>query len=208
MPRTLRIPAAITSLALAGWICSAVAMQGMADMEGPGTAASFLWLWIAMSAAMMLPALVPAASLAAQVGRSPAAFVGGYAVVWAATGMLAYEAADALAMASTWLAAGALVLAAAYQLTPLKAACLRRCRGPLGPLLRRDAFAAGLEHGLVCLGCCWALMVALLAVGTASLLWMAGVAAAIFVENVTSVGARASIPIGVGLAGAAVWVAL
>ena len=111
-------------------------------------------------------------------------------------------------MASTWLAVGAIVLAAVYQLTPLKAACLRRCRGPLGLLIRRDALRAGLEHGLVCLGCCWALMLALLALGTASLFWMAAVAAAIFVEKVTSIGARASAPVALALAGAAVWVAL
>ena len=97
VPRTLRVPAALTALALGGWIASAVAMQGMMAMEGPGSIASFLWLWIAMSAAMMLPSLVPAASLASGVGRSAAGFVGGYAAVWAATGMLAYEAADALA---------------------------------------------------------------------------------------------------------------
>src|SRR5512138_46306 len=106
-------------------------MRGMTAMDGPGSAASFLWLWCAMSAAMMLPTLVPAASLAAHLGRSAAGFVGGYAVVWTATGMLAYPAADALAMAGTWLAAGALGLAALYQLTSLKEACLRRCRGPV-----------------------------------------------------------------------------
>ena len=76
VPRTLRVPAALTALALGGWIASAVAMQGMMAMEGPGSVASFLWLWIAMSAAMMLPSLVPAASLASGVGRSAAAFVG------------------------------------------------------------------------------------------------------------------------------------
>ena len=208
VPRTLRVPAALTALALGGWIASAVAMEGMMAMEGPGSIASFLWLWIAMSAAMMLPSLVPAASLASGVGRSAAAFVGGYAAVWAATGVLAHEAGDALAPASTWLAVGAIVVAAVYQLTPLKAACLRRCRGPLGLLIRHDAFRAGLEHGVVCLGCCWALMLALLALGTASLFWMAAVAAAIFVEKVTSIGARASAPVGLALVGAAVWVAL
>ena len=75
-------------------------------------------------------------------------------------------------------------------------------------LIRRDAFRAGLEHGLVCLGCCWALMLALLALGTASLFWMAAVAAAIFVEKVTSIGARASAPVALALVGAAVWVVL
>ena len=208
MPRPLRVPGALTALALGGWVASAVAMNGMMAMEGPGSVGSFLWLWVAMSAAMMLPSLVPAASLAGCVGRSATGFVGGYAAIWAATGVLAYVAADALAAASTWLAVGAIALAAAYQLTPWKAACLRRCRGPLGLLVRRRAFRAGLEHGLVCLGCCWALMLALLALGTASLLWMAAVAAAIFVEKVTSIGARAVGPVALALVGAALWVAL
>lgn len=166
MPRTLRVPAALTALALGGWLATALAMNGMTAMEGPGSPGSFLWLWIAMCAAMMLPSLVPAASLATHIGRSAAAFVAGYATVWIATGLPAYEAADVLDAAATWLAAGAFALAAVYQLTPLKAACLRRCRGPIGMLIRRDAFRAGLEHGVVCLGCCWALMLALLALGT------------------------------------------
>lgn len=208
VPRSLRVPAALTALALAGWVASALAMDGMMAMEGPGPIASFLWLWVAMSAAMMLPSLVPAASLAARLGRSAALFVGGYAAVWTASGLLAYAAADALDGTGRWLAFGAIGLAAAYQLTPWKTACLRRCRGPLGLLVRTGALRAGLEHGLVCLGCCWALMLALLSLGTASLLWMAAVAAAIFVEKVTSFGARAAGPVAVALAGAAVWVAL
>jgi predicted metal-binding membrane protein len=73
-------------------------------------------------------------------------------------------------------------------------------------LLRRGALRAGLEHGVLCLGCCWALMLALLALGAGSLLWMAAVAAAIFVEKVTSVGARASAPVAVALLGAAIWI--
>ena len=177
----------------------------MGDMA---SMASFLWLWIAMSAAMMLPAVVPAASLAERVGRSGTAFVGGYFAVWAVTGLAAFEATRVLMSAGRGLAAGAIAAAAVYQLSPLKDACLRRCRSPLGLLLRRGAFGAGLEHGVLCLGCCWALMLALLALGAGSLLWMAAVAAAIFVEKVTSVGARASAPLAVALAGAAVWVAL
>jgi predicted metal-binding membrane protein len=175
----------------------------MGDMS---SMASFLWLWIAMSAAMMLPSVVPAASLAERVGRSGTAFVGGYFAVWAVTGVAAFGATRVLMSAGRWLAAGAIAAAAAYQLSPLKDACLRRCRSPLGLLLRRGALGAGLEHGVLCLGCCWALMLALLALGAGSLLWMAAVAAAIFVEKVTSVGARASAPLAVGLVGAAVWV--
>jgi predicted metal-binding membrane protein len=208
VPRTFRVPAALTAAALGGWIASAVAMDGMMSMEGPGSLGSWLWLWVAMSAAMMLPALVPAASLATRVGRSSLGFVSGYAVVWALSGILAFEVAGALAGAGTWLAVGAIGVAAAYQLTPLKSACLTRCRGPLGLLLRRRGFRAGLAHGLVCLGCCWALMLAFLALGAASMLWMAAVAAAIFVEKATRLGGRASAGIAVALVGAAIWVAL
>jgi predicted metal-binding membrane protein len=202
LPQRLRLPAALVALALAGWVVTAFAMQDMASM------ASFLWLWIAMSAAMMLPAVVPAASLAERVGRSGTAFVGGYFTVWAVTGVAAFEATRVLMSAGRGLAAGAIAAAAVYQLSPLKDACLRRCRSPLGLLLRRGALGAGLEHGVLCLGCCWALMLALLALGAGSLLWMAAVAAAIFVEKVTWVGARASAPLAVALVGAAVWVAL
>jgi predicted metal-binding membrane protein len=202
LARRLRLPAALVALALAGWVASALAMQGMASM------ASFLWLWVAMSAAMMLPSVVPAASLAASLGRSGAAFVGGYFAVWAVTGVAAFEATQGLMGAGSRIAAGAIVAAAVYQLSPLKDACLRRCRSPLGLLVRRGAFRAGLEHGVVCLGCCWALMLALLALGAGSLFWMGAVAAAIFVEKVTSVGARASAPVALALLGAAIWVAL
>jgi predicted metal-binding membrane protein len=200
--RRLRLPAALVVLALAGWVASALVIADMASM------ASFLWLWIAMCAAMMLPSAVPAASLAASVGRSGTAFIGGYFAVWAASGLVAFEAARGLAGAGSWLTAGAIVAAAAYQLSPLKHACLRRCRSPLGLLLRRGPLRAGLEHGVVCLGCCWALMLALLALGAGSLLWMGAVAAAILVEKVTSVGARASAPVALALLGAAVWTAL
>jgi predicted metal-binding membrane protein len=188
------------ALALGGWVVSAFAMGDMASMG------SFLWVWIAMSAAMMLPAVVPTASLAEHVGRSGTAFVGGYFAVWSVTGLAAFEATRVFMSAGRGLAAGAVAASALYQLSPLKDACLRRCRSPLGLLLRRGALRAGLEHGVLCLGCCWALMLALLALGAGSLLWMAAVAAAIFVEKVTSVGARASAPVAVALVGAAIWI--
>ena len=72
-------------------------------------------------------------------------------LVWAATGVLAYLGRRCPDPCEHLVhPVGAIVLAAVYQLTPLKAACLRRCRGPLGLLIRHDAFRAGLEHG-VCL---------------------------------------------------------
>jgi predicted metal-binding membrane protein len=205
LARTLRVPAALTALALAGWFATARLMDGMGMMDGPGAFATFLWLWLAMSAAMMLPSIVTATYLASAVGRSATAFVVGYAAVWAATGVLAFEAARALDSAGKWLAIGAVVLAAVYQVTPLKDACLRRCRSPVGSLLRRGSLAAGLEHGALCLGCCWALMLALVALGIGSMFWMAALAAVILVEKVSPVGERSSRLAAVGLAGAAVW---
>ena len=183
-------------------------MRGMTSMDGPGSAASFLWLWVAMSAAMMLPSVVPAASLAASLAQSSAAFVTGYFALWAGAGVVGFEAARGLTEGGRWIAATAVAVAAVYQLSPLKAACLRRCRSPLGSLLTRRAFAAGLEHGALCLGCCWALMLALLALGAGSIFWMAAVAAAIFVEKVTMIGARASVPVALALLGAAAGIAL
>jgi predicted metal-binding membrane protein len=205
LPRTLRVPAALTAFALAGWIASAFVMRGMGSMHGPSSLGSFLWLWVAMCAAMMLPSVVPAASLATTVGSSGTGFVGGYIAIWSVAGVVAFEAARVLTVGGRLLAAGAILAAALYQVTPVKNSCLRRCRSPLGLLLRKSALRAGLEHGLVCLGCCWTLMLALLALGMGSLFWMAAVAAAIFIEKVTSLGARASAPVAVALIGAALW---
>jgi predicted metal-binding membrane protein len=208
LARTLRVPAALTALALAGWFVTARLMDGMEMMDGPGPLASFLWLWLAMSAAMMLPTVVPATYLAAGVGRSGTLFVAGYSAVWAAAGVIAFEAARRLDGAGRWLAVGAVALAALYQLTPLKDSCLRHCRSPLGSLLRRGSLRAGLEHGAFCLGCCWALMLALIALGIGSMFWMAVVAAVILVEKVAPMGERFPRLVAAGLAGAALWVAL
>ena len=82
-------------------------MRGMAFMDGPGSIGSFLWLWIAMTAAMMLPSVAPAASLATSVGRSGTVFVSAYLALWLVTGVLAFEAARGLMGAGRWIAAGA-----------------------------------------------------------------------------------------------------
>jgi predicted metal-binding membrane protein len=87
------------------------------------------------------------------------------------------------------LAAAAVALAAAYELTPLKTKCLRTCRSPFGFLTNSwqdgpgGAFSMGVRHGAWCLGCCWALMVALFALGAMSLTWMAVLAAVIAAEK-------------------------
>jgi len=207
LARTLRVPAALTALALAGWFATALLMDGMEMMDGAWPLASFLWLWLAMSAAMMLPTIVPATYLAAALGRSATLFVLGYAAVWAATGLLAFGAARALDGAARWLAVGAVLLAAIYQLTPLKDACLRRCRSPMGTLVRRRSLGAGIEHGALCLGCCWALMLALIALGIGSMVWMLALAVVVLVEKVAPLGERAPALVAVGLVGAGIWMA-
>jgi predicted metal-binding membrane protein len=131
---------------------------------------------------------------------APLAFAGGYLVTWAGVGLVAFGAAvagkkvlgDVLAWdhAGRWVAGGTLLVAAAYELTPMKNVCLGQCRSPLGFLLGawRDGWSGGFEMGLKngawCVGCCWALMASLFALGVMSVAWMAVVAALIAVEKI------------------------
>jgi predicted metal-binding membrane protein len=200
-------------LALAGWAVTDERMQGMDAGPGTdlGTLGFFLTTWVVMMSAMMFPSIAPMVLMYARMeaGRreqgksapagSTAVFVGGYLVVWAAAGLVGYaifELSRSLSIdAFSWdrggpyLAGGVLIAAAAYQLTPLKDVCLRKCRNPLMFLLtawrpgRPGALRMGIEHGAWCVGCCWALMAALFALGVMSLGWMAFVAALIAVEK-------------------------
>ncbi len=178
-------------------------------------------MWAVMMAAMMLPSATPmiaayartAASPRAGVHGSTTAFVAGYLVLWAGVGLLGtglqwllHDAAlvDASGSAtSRWLAGSVLLLAGGYQLTGVKHTMLGRCRSPLGFLLahwrdgRAGALRMGLRHGVVCLGCCWALMLLLFVLGVMNLAWVAVLAAVVLVEKVT--GSEA-VPRAVGVA--------
>ena len=160
-----------------------------------------------MMAAMMLPSLVPMAQAHARVSRdagaprplgAAAVFAGGYLLAWLAAGVLAYALVTSVeSLSPSWLswdrggayAAGGLILAAAaYELTPLKARCLRHCRRPA--LLARHwrpgaqgAVRTGIEHGGLCIGASWALMGALFAVGVMNVAWMAAIAALVAIEK-------------------------
>ena len=212
--RQLAVAAALLSLAGVAWIVTAQRMTGMdaGPWTDPGTFGFFLSTWILMMTAMMLPALTPAAVRHADLprgrrapGRSAhtaatALFVAGYLAAWAVFGLVGYavlEAARSLDggalgwhRAGRWVAAGVLLAAAAYQLTPAKAACLARCRearASLGARLgenRRGALRLGAQHGAWCLGCCWALMAALFALGAMSVAWMVVVSSLIAAERV------------------------
>jgi predicted metal-binding membrane protein len=198
--------ALLLALAALSWWSTAGRMDGMDD--GPWTAFGafgwFLGVWVVMMAAMMLPSLAPTVALYSRMSRarspvSPLLFTAGYLVVWGAAGALAFALAaagrgilgDVLAWdrAGRWAAGVTLLVAAAYELTPLKDVCLGKCHSPLGFLLGawRDgpagALKMGARHGAWCLGCCWALMASLLALGVMSVAWMAFVAVLIAVEK-------------------------
>jgi predicted metal-binding membrane protein len=181
-------------------------MRGMDN--GPwtdlGTIGWFLGVWIVMMAAMMFPSVSPAVALYSRMtgADSPVApllFLLGYLVTWAAAGGVAFAVAffggriagDVLAWdrAGRWVAAGTLIVAAVYELTPLKDVCLGKCRSPLGQLLGswRDgwwgALRMGVRNGGWCVGCCWALMASFFALGIMSVVWMAIVAGLIAIEK-------------------------
>jgi predicted metal-binding membrane protein len=197
-----------TLLVLAGisWAWTADRMQGMDDgpWTGLGTFGWFLATWLVMMAAMMLPSVAPTVALYARMTRQrapvqPFAFTAGYLAAWAAVGALAFLfalAGDAIAgdvlawdRAGRAVAGATLIAASAYELTPLKDACLGKCRSPLGFMLGswrdgpRGALGMGARGGAWCVGCCWALMASLFALGLMSVAWMAFVAALIALEK-------------------------
>jgi predicted metal-binding membrane protein len=199
--------ALLLALAAAGWWSTVERMDGMdaGPWTGLGPLGWFLGVWIVMMAAMMLPSAIPTVTLYAGLARdrtslAPLFFVAGYLAVWAAAGLAAFALASAggrvaggvLAWerAGRWTAGATLLLAAAYQLSPLKDACLARCRVPLVFLLgswrpgRGGGLRMGLTHGAWCAGCCWALMAALFALGVMSIAWTALVAALVALEKV------------------------
>jgi predicted metal-binding membrane protein len=182
----------------------------------------FLVSWQAHVTAMMLPSSLPlirlfnhASSSQARPAVVRAAFLAGYGAVWTAFGLLAF-AGDAVVHRvehnSAWLherphliAGATLLLAGAFQFSELKDRCLRQCRHPALFLQRHyrrgvgEAFALGRSHGVFCLGCCWALMLVMFAVGIANLAWMAPLALIMLYEKTGVHGERAVTPIGAAL---------
>jgi predicted metal-binding membrane protein len=240
LPQVLRIGllGLLLLLAVVAWGVTDARMGGMD--AGPGTELGalgfFLVTWVVMMSAMMFPSISPMVLMYARmsVGRrergaedqvgATAFFVAGYLVAWTAAGLAGYAVYDLLRSLSidafSWdrggpyLAGGVLIAAAAYQLTPLKDVCLRKCRNPLMFLLgswrpgRQGALRMGVEHGAWCVGCCWALMAALFALGVMSLGWMAFVAVLIAAEKLlprrlATSGAIAVVLLALGVAVAA-----
>jgi predicted metal-binding membrane protein len=202
----LGLIAVLFTLAAIGWWWTVDQMRGMDN--GPwtnlGAGGWFLGVWIVMMAAMMFPSVSPTVALYSRMtnGQSlvrPLIFALGYLLTWAAAGALAFAVAyaggrvvgDILSWdrGGRWIAATTLIVAAVYELTPLKDACLGKCRSPLGLLLgswregHSGALRMGVRNGAWCVGCCWALMASFFALGIMSVVWMAVVAGLIAIEK-------------------------
>ena len=214
-------------------------MSGMESMPGMGgdTGGSFaltVLMWWTMMIGMMVPSAAPMILLFGNVQRrqlaaeSPklrvALFTAGYLAIWGAFSVLAAAAQIVLTRltllapmnltVTAWLGALFVALAGVYQLTPLKNACLRRCRSPaefLSSHWRRGsagAFRMGVDHGLYCVGCCWPLMSLLFVVGVMNLVWVAVIAAFVLIEKLAPHGATTAKINGIALLALALFLAL
>jgi predicted metal-binding membrane protein len=199
-------------LAAIAWAVTGDRMSGMDAGPGtdPGSVGFYVGVWVVMMAAMMFPSIAPMVltyrrvhNRRRELGKArpgaTALFVAGYLISWTAFGLAAYALIELMRSLSidvfSWseggrYLAGAVIGAAAiYQLTPAKDACLTKCRSPLDFVLGYwrpgygGALRMGVEHGAWCVGCCWALMAALFALGVMSIGWMAFVAALIAIEK-------------------------
>jgi predicted metal-binding membrane protein len=192
-----------------------MAAMGMA-VDRPWTAVDGLLtftMWSVMMVGMMTGSAAPMLLLfaAAQAKRQASGgswrvllFGLGYLAIWTGFSAIATFSqwalqrasllSDTLAASSPRLAAAIVIIAGVYQLTPFKKACLSHCRSPLGFLMTRwrdgasGAFRMGVSHGLFCLGCCWALMIVLFAVGVMNLAWVAALTVLVLIEKLTPAG--------------------
>ena len=166
----------------------------------------FLGGWAVMVGVGMVPGTLPAARLVARTRGSlgAAAFLLGYAAVWLALGVLGFVVLSPLAPAVRWAGAGALLMGAAfYELSPLKDACLRRCRSPLR-LLFHGSLSGGVLHALDCAGCCVFLMGLMAGLGLMSLAWVGALALVVLVQKAAPFGASSTRLLALALGSAAV----
>jgi predicted metal-binding membrane protein len=185
-------------------------MAAMAPMAWtPGYAGLMFVMWWIMMMAMMLPSAAPMILLFAMINRKQrehgapyvptGIFAAGYLLVWGAFSVVAVTAqwglermgllSSMMVGTSVLLGAGLLIVAGAYQLSPLKHACLRHCRSPLIFISHHwrpgnlGALRMGLEHGAFCTGCCWFLMALLFYGGIMNLYWIVGLAVFVLLEK-------------------------
>jgi predicted metal-binding membrane protein len=225
----------LLALSVLAWIRTADLTMGLMPMMTVDAASFVIFAstWAVMMAAMMFPSVAPVVLVYSQYARRVATsawpartalFVGGYFLVWAGVGMIAYfvaiaaaslvETVPVLAEHPNVALGLAFIAGGLYQLSPLKDRCLGHCRSPLHWILRGFAPGAGgairmgITEGVFCLGCCVGLMVVLLAVGMSSLAWMGAIAAVIFVEKVIAPTPRVSRLVALGLLAIGVFIAV
>lgn len=234
----LGIPAAV---ALACWIYLSVMVVDMAAMPGMAAMVPYapirlfglFVMWTVMMAAMMLPTAAPMTVTYARMhhrpGKKPAGAwlavlmsAGGYVAAWtafsAAATVLQAVATDlallspmAMKLASGPIAGAVLIAAGIYQWLPVKHACLKRCRSPIGFLMTEwregatGAFAMGWRHGLFCIGCCAALMALLFVAGVMNAFWIIALTVYVLIEKTVPHGELLTKAVGVGLVGAGAW---
>jgi len=203
-----------------------LAMPNMIAWSPADAVFAFL-MWAVMMIAMMTPSAAPMILLFTRLHRqrhvqqsslgASSAFLAGYLLVWTAFSLVAaliqfglHSAAllsSAMVSTSPFLGGLLLIIAGVYQFTPLKHACLSRCRTPLGFLMNewregvRGAFVMGLRHGSYCVGCCWLLMALLFVAGVMNLLWVAAIALYVLIEKTFPAGQWLSRGIGVLIIG-------
>jgi predicted metal-binding membrane protein len=222
--------ATLFALAIVAWVVTDERMGGMDAGPGtdPGTVGFYVSAWVVMMAAMMFPSIVPMVLAYARIQKvrrargqgipafTTSVFVAGYLVSWTAFGLAAYGLVELVRSLDVdflswdrggpYLAGGVIVAAAVYQLTPAKDACLTKCRSPVDFVMGYwhegygGALRMGLTHGAWCVGCCWALMAALFALGVMSIGWMVFVAGLIAVEKLAPWKEFANRGIAIGLA--------
>lgn len=204
----------ITGLAWGYLFILAQRMAGMSDMPGmvmSPTPAPFIatsTMWAVMMVGMMLPSAMPMILLFTMVqrrqGKQPllsiGMFVAGYILVWTAFSIVAAALqlelgnlalpSSSLTLVSVRISALAFLLAAAYELSPLKSRCLSHCVSPMTFIVSHwrpgavGALRMGLSHGTFCVGCCWALMLLLFAAGVMNLLWVTALAILVLVQKI------------------------
>ena len=208
-----------------------MAMADLRSWSGADFALMYV-MWLVMMVAMMAPSAAPMLLMFAAVNRKrreraapyvpTMVFMAGYVIVWGAFSLAATMGNFGLHQASLlssmmgastsgYLGGALLLVAGVFQWSPLKYACLKQCRTPMGFMMTswRDgqggALRMGLEHGAYCLGCCWAVMLLLFVLGIMNLVWIAALAAFVLAEKLAPKGEWVSRATGVLMVGWGVW---
>lgn len=221
-PRRVSITSVVLiGVAVAAWAATILWVRNEDMAAMPGTMGmgvpAFTVMWGLMMTAMMLPSVAPfVRTYQATVDDHRAlrltALASGYLLVWTAVGIGAFviaewfgELAAERAAVAQVVAVTTFVVVGIYQLTPLKSRCLSHCRSPLGHLMHYLGFRgrwrdvrAGAHHGWFCLGCCWALMLLMIAFGVMNVGAMVALAAVIAIEKVWRHGEAFARLFGVG----------